>query len=138
MNSGYLDKHIFDGLKTLAANAFPKWCSECGAVYSSPEDFFGKTRAAEGKTGLSEEVDDEGYTIVGLFRACSCGHALTGFFDDRRDWSQAGLKRREKFGALLDYVVERGVERAVARQELLKVLRGHSSEILRKITPPNF
>lgn len=138
MASGYLDKHIFDGLKALAANAFPKWCSHCGAVYATSEELIDKTIAPDGKTGLAQEIDEEGYTIVGLYRACTCGHELTGFFDDRRDCSEAGLKRREKFGALLDYVVERGVERTVARQELLKVLRGHTSEILRKITPPNF
>lgn len=136
MHAGYLDKHIFEGLKALAASAFPKWCAECGAVYTSAEDFIAKTQSPDGKSGLTETVDEEGYTVVGLYRACSCGHELTGFFDDRRDWSESGIKRRQKFGALLDYVVERGVERSVARQELLKVLRGHTSDILRKITPP--
>ncbi|RZA07435.1 MAG: oxidoreductase [Moraxellaceae bacterium] len=136
MNSEFLDKRIYDGLKALAANAFPKWCAQCGAVYTSAEDFFTKTQPHNCKSGLVEATDEEGYTVVGLYRACSCGHELTGFFDDRRDWSETGLKRRQKFGALLDYVVERGVERSVARQELLKVLRGYSSDILRKITPP--
>jgi hypothetical protein len=136
MNADYLDKRIFEGLRALAEHTFPKLCLHCGAVYPSAEDFIAQTQANEGKSGLKEATDDEGYTVVGLFRACSCGHALMGFFDDRRDWSESGLKRRQKFGALLDYVVERGVERNLARQELLKVLRGHASEILRKITPP--
>ncbi|HEY6527063.1 MAG TPA: hypothetical protein VIZ65_00090 [Cellvibrionaceae bacterium] len=136
MNSDFLDKRIYDGLKVLAASAFPKWCAQCGAVYTSAEDFFAKTQTQPGKSGLVETTDEDGYTVVGLYRACSCGHALTGFFDDRRDWSENGLKRRQRFGALLDYVVERGVERSLARQELLKVLRGYTSDILRRITPP--
>ncbi|HMW50327.1 MAG TPA: hypothetical protein PKC70_18675, partial [Cellvibrionaceae bacterium] len=76
MHSDYLDKHIFEGLKALAASAFPKWCAECGAVYTSAEDFIAKTQTPDGKSGLTETQDEEGYTVVGLYRACSCGHAL--------------------------------------------------------------
>jgi hypothetical protein len=130
-----LDKRIYVGLKALADSAFPKICPDCGRRYVSAEAFIGDTES-KGASGLQEARDEEGYVVVELHRYCQCGAVLLDFFNDRRDLSDVGLKRRQRFGELLDYVVERGVERNLARQELIKVLHGHPSEILKKITPP--
>ena len=60
MQAGYLDKHIFEGLKSLAASAFPKWCAQCGAVYTSAgKILLLKPKPLMGKSGLTETVDEE-------------------------------------------------------------------------------
>jgi len=81
-------------------------------------------------------VSDDGSRIVEAFRNCPCGSTLMDFFTDRRDMSEKGLRRRERFGELLDYLVENGMERAAARAELLKVLKGGSSAVLANFSPP--
>ncbi len=69
--------------------------------------------------------------IVNLFRNCTCGSTLMDEFNNRRDLSPGGLKRREKFGALMDRLVEGGMEMETARTELLKVMRGEGSKVLK-------
>ncbi|PLX77867.1 MAG: oxidoreductase, partial [Azoarcus sp.] len=50
-------------------------------------------------------------------------------FNNRRDRSAAGLKQRERFGQLIESLVERGLAHNKARTELLKVMRGEHSTI---------
>jgi hypothetical protein len=54
------------------------------------------------------------------------------FFSDRRDISKSGLKRRELFGKLMEVLTSKGMADHVARDELLKVLRGKGSAVLEK------
>jgi len=54
-------------------------------------------------------------------------------FNNRRDRSAAGLKQRERFGQLIESLVERGLAHNKARTELLKVMRGEHSTILRPV-----
>ncbi|MCK9987662.1 MAG: hypothetical protein AzoDbin1_04134, partial [Azoarcus sp.] len=42
----------------------------------------------------------DGQVIVELFRNCVCGSTLMDCFRDRRDTSEAGLRRRARFGEL--------------------------------------
>ena len=58
-------------------------------------------------------------------------------FANRRDNSTAGQERRERFARLLSFLVESGIDSAVARGELLKVARGGESELLSRIRPPS-
>ncbi len=126
-----IDATLFAGLQALAESAFPKRCSTCGRVFESARQFMLETEEIRrGQTGLKQSLDDNDRTIVEVFRNCPCGSTLMDFFSDRRDLSEAGLKRREKFGQLLDQLVARGLDGAVARTELLKVLRGEGSELL--------
>jgi hypothetical protein len=128
---------LFRGLRALAESAFPKRCVSCGRTYETAAQFLAETQAlVPGRTGLKQSVDDDGHDLVEVYRNCVCGSTLMEFFSDRRDTSEAGLRRRERFGELLDYLVRSGVERAVARQELLKVVHGGNSELLRTIKPP--
>jgi len=122
---------LFAGLKALAESAFPKRCSSCGRYFESPEQFLRETQQIrEGVSGLKQSYDDDDMTIVEVYRNCLCGSTLMDFFTDRRDLSEVGLKRRETFGKVLNQLVDSGWERVIARDELLKVLRGEKSDLL--------
>jgi hypothetical protein len=128
---------FFKDLHALAQSAFPKRCANCGRQYETAEAFLAETRQiAPDRSGLKASEDDDGKSIVEAFRNCVCGSTLMDFFSDRRDLSAAGLARRQTFAELQAYLVSQGLEQAVARAELLKVLRGESSEILKRFKPP--
>ena len=124
---------LYNGLQTLAEYAFPKKCSNCGKYFDDVQEFLFQTKAIQGSTGLKQSIDDEERTIVELFRNCLCGSTLVSIFGDRRDISERGRQRREKFGKLLDMLQKAGLEVDVARQELLKILHGQDSVILKNL-----
>lgn len=132
-----MDTTLFEGLTELAASAFPKRCASCGRVYETAAEYLLSTRPiSERRSGLKQSMDDDGSVIVEAFRNCECGSTLMDVFNNRRDLSEAGARRRARFAELLDYLVAQSLDREVARAELLKVLRGEGSEILRKFKPP--
>ncbi|WP_211167388.1 hypothetical protein, partial [Aromatoleum evansii] len=122
---------LYAGLRELAAGTFPKRCSACGRKYCDADDYIAQTqRVGNGRSGLKQAVDDDGQVIVELFRNCVCGSTLMDCFRDRRDASEAGLRRRARFGELIEMLVAQGLDRERARTELLKVLRGEPSTTL--------
>jgi predicted nucleic acid-binding Zn-ribbon protein len=129
-NSG---SHLFKDLKALSASSFPKKCSSCGEVYESSEQFVLKTADIGGRSGLKSSEDDDGDHIVELFRNCVCGSTLMECFNDRRDLSRAGLKRRELFGRLMAMLEKKGLPADQARPELLKLIHGEHSRVLEQL-----
>ncbi|MEW5757364.1 MAG: oxidoreductase [Pseudomonadota bacterium] len=128
---------LFNGLVALAATAFPKVCQSCGMRYETAEDYFAKTRAVgQSSSGLKHAEEDDGVYIVELFRNCVCGSTMLEFFNDRRDASEQGLRRRQIFGQLLDKLVASGMAHDIARAELLKVLRGEPSRLIKDPRTP--
>ncbi|MCC4114211.1 oxidoreductase [Aromatoleum toluclasticum] len=127
-----IDAGLYAGLRELAAGTFPKRCATCGRSYRDADDYIAQTqRVGSGRSGLKQAVDDDGQVIVELFRNCVCGSTLMDCFRDRRDTSEAGLRRRARFGELIEILVAQGLERERAHAELLKVLRGEPSAILK-------
>jgi len=128
-------KHdLFSGLKSLSESAFPKVCSSCGKRYESAEEFLKDTKSInKEKSGLKVAEEDDGQFIVEVFRNCTCGSTLMDFFSDRRDNSERGIERRERFSSLLEKLEGKGIETSVGRNELLKVMRGQRSELLDKL-----
>lgn len=124
---------LFNGLKALSDASFPKKCAFCGQEYATVEEYVRKTEDVSGKSGLKKGYDDDDNPIVELFRNCVCGSTLMDCFNDRRDISDNGLKRRKLFGKLMDMLTAKGMESDVARSELLKVLKGESSPLLEKL-----
>lgn len=124
---------LFKNLKALSNASFPKRCAMCSREYASVQEYVEKTQDVSGQSGLKKGYDDDDRPIVELFRNCVCGSTLMDCFSDRRDASDAGLKRRELFGKLIGLLTEKGVESVVARQELLKVMQGEPSEVLEKL-----
>ncbi len=138
IKGGDFSTTFFEGLNSLAESAFPKKCKTCGRMFETADQFLKETEdIRESVTGLKQSRDEKGATIVEAFRNCPCGSTLMDFFNDRRDQSKAGDARRNKFNDLLVFLVENGLEREVARNELLKVMRGEKSDILSKIQPPS-
>lgn len=127
-NNNSREQELFEGLKALSDSAFPKECATCGRVYRSPQDFVQQSEDIAGRSGLKHGYDDDDRPIVELFRNCVCGSTLMDFFSDRRETSQAGLKRRQIFGKLLVHLESRGMDNKTARYELLKLMRGDASE----------
>lgn len=127
------DGTLFDDLVVLEHNSFPKKCETCGKVYDSPEDFTAQTEHINGKSGLKSTEGDEGETILELFRNCTCGSTLLDFFADRRDMSERGEHRRKSFDTVLNHLIEQGVEREVARTELIYYMKHKKSELLEKL-----
>jgi hypothetical protein len=128
-----LDNHLFRNLKALSESSFPKKCSSCGVVYESSEQFVQKTVDVAGRSGLKSSEDDCGDQIVELFRNCICGSTLMECFNDRRDLSKSGLRRRELFGRLLVMLEKKGLPADQARAELLKLTRGRQSRVLEQM-----
>jgi hypothetical protein len=124
---------LFSGLKALSDASFPKKCSLCGLEYATVEEYVQKTEDVSGQSGLKKGYDDDDKPIVELFRNCVCGSTLMDCFNDRRDVSDGGLKRRELFGKLMEMLTAKGIDAAVARDELLKLLKGEPSPVLEKM-----
>ncbi len=121
---------LYSGLKALSESAFPKKCPSCGCLFQSAEEFIRKSQAIHGGSGLKSSVGDQDETIVELFRNCVCGSTLLDFFSERRDSSPEGLKRREIFDKILQFLMNKGVPVATSRIELLRFMRGEYSELL--------
>jgi hypothetical protein len=122
------ERELFEGLQSLSDSAFPKTCKNCGKVYHSPADFFTGSSPINDRTGLKSSLDDDDRSIVEVFRNCECGSTLMDFFEDRRDTTAKGLKRRALFGRMLELLQQRGLTADEARQELIGLMNGRASE----------
>ena len=99
------DHTLYEGLRELAASVFPKHCGTCGRTFETADAFIREAQSIRPEiSGLKSVEDDDGSMIVELFRNCPCGSTLMDAFNDRRDLSDKGLKRRQRFGELIDYL----------------------------------
>ncbi len=115
---------LFAGLKLLAADAFPKLCTNCGATYGALSDFISGTSPVGDGSGLaSQEVADDACQVA-LARQCRCGAEMLEYLDDRRRCHDVASKRRDLFDRLLQLLTEGGMASCVAKTELLKIMRG--------------
>ena len=126
------------GLKDLVESTFPKTCKMCGRVYKSKQEFLEETVpvrniSLEDSSGLFEIEEDDLSTAIGVFRNCKCGTTLMADFKDRRDDSELGRSNRKKFEKLINILIDNQLEYDTARSELLKVLHGKHSEIIKKV-----
>ena len=127
----FTDEELYQGLQALSDLSFPKICNTCGKRYETVEEFISQTETIRKSTGLKEDLDDDDQVIVGLFRNCKCGSTLMDEFSNRRNLSKVGLERRKKFGELINKLSSKGIPAETARFELLKVMRGEGSELLK-------
>ncbi len=124
------DAELFEGLRILNQAAFPKMCACCGRVYRSLEEYLALTSPVTRGTGLKESVDDDDRPMVEVYRNCACGSTAMEYCADRRDNTEFGQERRQRFEALVETLVARGYSPETARAELKKILRGEPSELL--------
>ncbi len=127
------DSTIYEGLLALLQNEFPKTCPNCARTYPTLESFVDETAAVSRGTGLMGY--DTGYRFqqVAMMRNCVCGSTMATFCCDRRDVSEAGLRRRAMFENLMSQLQARGIDALVARDQLLAFLRGERSPILESL-----
>jgi len=121
---------LLKGLIALSDATFPKRCANCGAAYASVKEYVEKTEDVAGQSGLKKGYDDDDKPIVQLFRNCVCGSTLMDCFKDRRDISEAGIKRRALFDNLINSLTRKGLSAETARKELRNVLQGEPSAVL--------
>jgi hypothetical protein len=124
---------IYNGLQALADRNFPRKCVSCGRVFDTVEEFLSQTEGTGNTSGLRSTTMEHA-TVIELYRNCPCGSTLLELFGDRRDSSEAGTERRERFGRLLEMLgLQFGLHREEARMELLKILRGQRSPLLENL-----
>jgi hypothetical protein len=127
---------LFDGLKSLAESSFPKTCASCGRTYRTPEEFLLETaQVRTTHAGLKEIVEADGLRCVEVFRNCSCGSTLMDLFSNRRDSSEECTEHRNRFDALIEFLMLNGLDHDTARAELLKVMHGDNSAALARHHP---
>lgn len=129
--NGQLD--FFKGLQALSDSSFPKKCGNCGRIFQTTEQYLEETQALSSGSGLKASYDDSDQSILEVYRNCICGSTLMDFFSDRRDLSEKGLKRREIFQKILNFMETKGVSMQEGREELLKFMRNGKSELLEKL-----
>jgi hypothetical protein len=123
---------MYKGLVALESDLFPKKCSNCGRIYKTSEEYIKETDPVCRGTGLqsSDHHPRKGEAVVHLYRNCVCGSTMMTFFGDRRDKSEQGLRYRAMFDNLLQKLISRGIDKKIARAELLRVMHGEQSDSL--------
>jgi hypothetical protein len=132
----------YEGLLALLQNEFPKICPRCDRQYPTLESFMDETFPVQQGTGLmgyeTGSVADR-FQHVAMMRNCECGSTMTTFCCDRRDTSEAGIRRRLLFENLLNDFQSRGIDAVTARGQLLAFLNGDPGPILESleiVAPP--
>lgn len=129
---------FYQNLQSLADTAFPKTCTKCGKVYANSKAFLLETQPVRDLTltersGLFSLEGASDQAAIGVFRNCSCGTTLMADFHDRRDLSDKGAARRQKFDELMTMLQDKGFTESDARQELRHLLRGEASDKLNQL-----
>lgn len=124
---------LYSNLSALSKDSFPKHCNNCGRVFETERDFVLKTVSMEDHSGFKPDLDDDGRPLIELFRNCTCGSTLMDYFNERRDLSEKGIRRRETFEKILVMLEKKGWSRHQGRQELLKFMRGERSRYLESL-----
>lgn len=123
---------VYRGLEELSQTVFPKRCKNCDRVYETAGDYIRQTQPVPKGSGLQEYPAHENTTepVVHLYRNCVCGSTLVGLFEDRRDTTPQGLQRRKLFEELIKLLIGKGLDRRIARAEIVKVINGQESKVL--------
>jgi len=120
-----------NGLTALIDANFPKTCAVCGTTYQTATQFLTMTQnMPSGRSSLKEALEENGSTVVEVFRNCACGSTLMDEFNSRRDDSNVGQKHRVKFDQLLIILQNQNIPIEIARTEILKLFNGKKSETL--------
>ncbi len=117
----------YEGLAVRSHDIFPLVCPRCQRRFTQIHDFIARTTPIFQSSGLLEREDPDTGTFVLLLRNCLCGTSLALRCQDRRNRTERGKLRRDRFGTLVDLLVEVGVESERAQVEVRRLL--HSAKI---------
>lgn len=125
-----LTGEIFEALRSLVNRSFPIECS-CGATFNTLDEFLEQTEKPEEEHGLFGPTEYEDTSIANLLRTCpNCGSTLLAVFSERRNTTRQGARVRNLFGRILSSLEGGGLDKRLARTEILKVVHGRDSEFL--------
>ena len=117
----------YEGLAVRSNDIFPLVCPRCQRRFTQIHDFLSRTTPIFQSSGLLERDDPETGTFVLLLRNCLCGTSLALRCQDRRNQSERGRLRRDRYGTLVHLLVEVGVESQRAQLEVRKLL--HTAKV---------
>ncbi len=117
----------YEGLAVRSNDIFPLVCPRCQRRFVQIHDFLSRTTPIFQSSGLMEREDPETGLFVLLLRNCLCGTSLALRCQDRRNQSESGRLRRDRFGTLVSMLVEVGVESDRAQLEVRRLL--HSTKV---------
>lgn len=117
----------YEGLVVRSNDIFPLVCPRCQRRFTQIHDFISRTTPIFQSSGLLEREDSDTGTFVLLLRNCLCGTSLALRCHDRRNRSELGQLRRDRFDTLVNLLVEVGVETEHARFEVRRLL--HTAKI---------
>jgi hypothetical protein len=112
----------YEGLAVRSNDLFPLVCPRCQRRFTHIHDFLARTTPIFQSSGLMERQDPDSGTFVLLLRNCLCGTSLALRCQDRRNQSDRGRLRRDRYGLLVNLLVEVGVESDRAQREVRKLL----------------
>jgi len=128
LNTTPIDHQFIRGLNQLAASSFPKSCSHCGRLFVSAEQFLSETEDLE----LINSKFKESYNLPKALRKCPCGSELEEV-TDRRILTEKGHKRRDTFERMLAILEKKGIDKHIAKSELIRATHGRISTFLENI-----
>ena len=108
-------------LKERLKTAFPKRCAKCSTVFESFEDFFYRTEEITSGTVTYPILGQDFY----MHRNClsPCDTTLIVVFEDRRDETAEGMRRRELFEECISTLRQHlEIDEVQVRDVLLAVL----------------
>lgn len=117
----------YEGLAVRSADLFPLVCPRCQRRFTQIHDFIARTTPIFQSSGLLEREEPETGTFVLLLRNCLCGTSLALRCQERRNRTERGRLRRDRFGTLVNLLVEVGVESDRAQFEVRRLL--HSAKV---------
>ncbi len=125
-------QEFYRNLTTLVDADFPKTCPNCGKVYPDSHAFLTETTPVKDasfhdRSGLFSLAGMRPVAAISVFRNCVCDSTMMADFHDRRDLSEKGAQRRAHFDAVIQTLLDHGIDEKEARTELRNVLRGEDS-----------
>ena len=111
----------YEGLSVRSADVFPLVCTRCQRRFTEINDFISRTTPIFQSSGLMEREEPAG-TFVLLLRNCLCGTSLALRCHDRRNQSENGRGRRNRYDALVNLLVEVGYDSDKASLESRRLL----------------
>lgn len=116
----------------MSSETLPVHCFSCGKEYKTLTDFIGLTTSVENEPALIEKKSGD-QLVVQLVRLCSCGSEVLIRFQDRRDTSERGEKKRALFDRIQQQLMSEGVEKKEAHSEILNLIYGRPCPVMKAL-----
>lgn len=117
----------YEGLQVTSGDLFPLVCPRCQRRFRDLPDYIARTTPVFCSSGLVQRSQPGDGTFVLLVRTCLCGSSLALRCKDRRNQTEDGQHRRNRFDLLMALLREAGVSPNEAQAEVRRLLQTTSS-----------